>query len=162
MALVGKHQAFVEAYLATVDGELSKEDQQAILATETTYFCSDEYNTNECARLVSIGQKRATCSVKEAYEIEQEPLPQVGQYELVLDWDKNPVCITRITDVSFAPFGQVSREFAESEGEGDGSYEWWYQAHLDYFTKDCREAYDMAFTQETELVLVTFELVYPK
>lgn len=126
---------------------------------ETTYFCEDEYNTNECARLVSIGKKRATCSVKKAYEIEGEEFPKIGQLQIVLDWDKKPVCITKITDVSFAPFGEVTKEFAESEGEGDGTYEWWYKAHDDFFKKYCKEDYGIDFDDSTELVLVTFELV---
>ncbi len=149
-----------EDYFQSYTSTLSASQLAEIDGVETTYFCDDEYNTNECARLVSIGKKRATCSVKEAYKIEGEPLPKVGQHQIVLDWEKNPVCIVKITDVDFCPFGQVSREFAESEGEGDGTYEWWYKAHNDFFTKDCVSAYGIEFNDSTELVLVTFELVY--
>ncbi|MCG9230973.1 ASCH domain-containing protein [Vibrio diabolicus] len=147
---------YFQAYAST----LSESQLAEIGEVETTYFCDDEYNTNECARLVSIGQKRATCSVKEAYRIEGEEFPKVGQYQIVLDWEKNPVCIVKITNVDFCPFGQVSREFAESEGEGDGTYEWWYKAHNDFFTRDCKSAYGIEFNDSTELVLVTFELVH--
>nr|WP_285892412.1 ASCH domain-containing protein [Vibrio intestinalis] len=78
----------------------------------------------------------------------------------VLDWAKNPVCIVKITNVDFCPFGQVSREFAESEGEGDGTYEWWYKAHNDFFIEDCKSSYGIEFNESTELVLVTFKLVH--
>lgn len=151
-----RYEAYFQAYLST----LPKTQLEPVKGVETTYFCDDEYNTNECARLVSIGQKRATCSVKEAYRIEGEEFPQVGLHQIVLDWDKNPVCIVKITQVEFCPFGEVSREFAESEGERDGTYEWWYSAHKDFFTKDCESAYGIEFNDSTELVLVTFELVY--
>lgn len=151
-----RYKGYFQSYAST----LSEPQRSEILDVETTYFCDDEYNTNECARLVSVGKKRATCSVKEAYRIEGEELPKVGQHQIVLDWKKNPVCIVKITNVDFCPFGLVSREFAESEGEGDGTFEWWYKAHNDFFTQDCKLAYDIDFNDSTELVLVSFELVY--
>ncbi len=150
------HQQYFDRYLAT----LSEAQQANINHVETTYFCADEYNTNECARLVSVGQKRATCSVKAGYAIDNERLPQVGDLNIVLDWKKQPVCIVKVTEVSFCPFGQVSREFAESEGEGDGSYEWWYKEHEAFFTQHMMEDYGLEFGVNTELVLVSFELVY--
>jgi len=149
-----------ENYFQNYVGTLSEAESAQIEGYETTYFCNDEYSTNECAQLVAKGIKRATCSVKEAYKIEGEQFPQVGQHQIVLNWDNKPVCITKITDVSFCPFGQVSREFAESEGEGDGTYEWWYKAHDDFFTEDCKSNYGFEFNDSTELVLVSFELVY--
>ncbi|WP_028022469.1 ASCH domain-containing protein [Enterovibrio calviensis] len=151
-----RYKDYFQSYTNTLpDSELAK-----IGGVETTYFCDDEYNTNECARLVAEGRKQATCSVKEAYKIEDVDFPQVGQHQIVLDWDKNPVCIVKITNVSFRPFGLVSREFAESEGEGDGTYEWWYKAHNDFFTEDCKSSYGIDFNDSTELVLVSFERVF--
>ncbi len=151
-----RYEEYFQAYANT----LSESQLTEIIGVETTYFCNDEYNTNECARLVSIGKKRATCSVKETYRIEDEDIPKVGTYQIVIDWEKNPVCIVKITNVDFCQFGQVSPEFAESEGEGDGTYEWWYKAHNDFFSKDCKSAYGIEFNDSTELVLVTFKLVY--
>lgn len=151
-----RYKDYFQAYAST----LSEPQLDGVLDVETTYFCDDEYNTNECARLVSVGIKRATCSVKEAYILEGEEFPKVGQYQIVLDWNKAPVCIVKVTNIDVCPFGQVSREFAESEGEGDGTYEWWYKAHKDFFTKDCQSTYGIDFNDSTELVLVSFELVY--
>lgn len=149
-----------EAYFTAYTSKLSQPNITKIKGVETTYFCDNEYSTNECARLISIGKKRATCSIKEAYHIEKEEIPQIGQHLIVLDWAKNPVCIIRITNVEFCPFGRVSKEFVESEGEGDGTYEWWYQEHNDFFTNICKSAYGIEFNDSTELVLMTFELVF--
>lgn len=151
-----KYQSYFQAYLST----LSESERAKVKGVETTSFCDDEYNTNECARLVSIGKKRATCGVREVYRLEGEELPQVGVHQIVLDWEKNPVCIVKVSSVEFCPFGQVSREFVELEGEGDETYEWWYKTHKDFFTNDCESVYGIDFDDSTELVLVTFDLVY--
>lgn len=67
--------------------------------------------------------------------MENEPLPEVGRITVVLNWDQEPVCIIQLTEVSSCPFNKVSREFPESEGEGDGSYECWLKAHVAFCNK---------------------------
>lgn len=67
------------------------------------------------------------------YELDQEPLPQVGTYDVVLDGQGQAVCIVHITKVEVLPFDQVSAEHAYKEGEGDRSLAWWRQAHQDFF-----------------------------
>ncbi|MBW3695396.1 ASCH domain-containing protein [Vibrio sp. T187] len=151
-----EQQQFLDAYLDTLPLEKRTSPPKAI----AEYFCADEYNANECARLINIGKKRASCSLKSAYDIDQEPLPQVGQLTVVLNWQQQPVCIVQLTEVSLCPFNQVTREFAESEGEGDGSYEWWHQAHVNFFTKYAKSI-GTVFTETDELVLERFEKVYP-
>ncbi|WP_414718328.1 ASCH domain-containing protein [Thaumasiovibrio subtropicus] len=68
------------------------------------------------------GKKTASCSLKQAYLIENEPLPEVGRLTVVLNWAQEPVCIVRLTQVSTAPFNEVTEDFARAEGEGDASY----------------------------------------
>ncbi len=55
LIMEARYLDYFRAYLST----LPKSQLPEIEEVETTYFCDDEYNTNECARLVSIGQKRA-------------------------------------------------------------------------------------------------------
>ncbi len=78
----------------------------------------------------------------------------------MLNWQQEPVCIVKVTEVSVCPFDQVSEAFAYAEGEGDRSYQWWYQAHLDFFTQYAAEI-GTDFQPNSELVLERFEKVFP-
>ncbi|MEH6453456.1 MAG: ASCH domain-containing protein [Psychromonas sp.] len=149
-------KAFLDRYLATLNQQQKDNIPQCI----AEYFCADEYNANECARLINNHIKRASCSLKVAYEIENEPLPKVGQLTLVLDWDEQPICIIQLTDVTTCPFNMVTEEFAKLEGEGDGSYAWWRAAHLDFFTKYAKQLH-IAFTETDLLLLERFKKVFP-
>ncbi|HAS62473.1 MAG TPA: RNA-binding protein [Vibrio sp.] len=148
--------AFLNNYLDT----LSEEQRSSIPQVYAEYFCADEYNANECARLVDVGIKRASCSLKQGYDIDDEPLPLVGRLTVVLNWSQEPVCIIEHKDVSICRFSEVTEEFAALEGEGDGSYQWWHNAHLQFFTQYAAEV-GAQFTEESELVLERFEKVYP-
>lgn len=124
------------------------------------HYCADEYNANECARLINQGIKTASCGLKAGWDIEDEPLPQVGSYSLVLDWQQNPVCVIQLTSVEVCPFNQVSDEFAYAEGEGDRTYAWWKEAHIKFFEWYANEI-GVVFSPESELVLERFKKVYP-
>lgn len=149
-------QAFMDAYLST----LSAAGRGAIPQTVAEHFCADEANANECARLIAAGIKRASCSLLAGYEKENEPLPQVGRLSLVLNWAQQPVCIVRLTEVSFCPFEAVDAAFAAAEGEGDGSLAWWRDAHMAFFTAFAADV-GVPFNEQSELVLERFEKVYP-
>ncbi len=151
-----EQQNFLDEYLDT----LSTEERTQIPQFLAEYFCADELNANECARLVYEGIKRASCSLKVGYDIENEPLPEVGRITVVLNWSEEPVCIIKLIDVSTCPFDEVTSEFAALEGEGDGSYMWWREAHINFFTQYAQEI-GAEFSEKSELVLEHFEKVYP-
>ncbi|MGC9404374.1 ASCH domain-containing protein [Vibrio genomosp. F10 str. 9ZC157] len=150
-------QAYLDQYLST----LTPTEQLKSCKAIAEHYCADEYNANECARLISLGIKRASCSLKAGYEAENEPLPEVGLLTVVLNWKQEPVCIVKMTEVSICPFNQVTREFAESEGEGDGSYECWRAAHINFFSKYAQEV-GVEFNETSNLVLERFVKVYPE
>ena len=87
--------------------------------------------------LIREGRKRAGTSLLWAIEAENESLPQVGQVEIVVDHRNEPALITRITKVEVVPFGKVTAEYAAIEGEGDGSLEYWRNAHWAFFSREC-------------------------
>lgn len=151
-----RQQAFLDAYLEALD----EPARGAIPQIVAEHFCADEANANECARLIDAGIKRASCSLKAGYARDSEPLPQVDRLCLVLNWAQEPVCIVRLTEVSCCAFEAVSAAFAAEEGEGDGSYAWWRQAHLAFFTAYARDI-GVSFDENAELVLERFEKVYP-
>ena len=67
---------------------------------------------NTLADLVLKGIKTATASAYDLYELDKEPLPQEGTYDVVLDSKDEAVCIIEITKVSLVPFSQVSAQHA--------------------------------------------------
>ena len=115
---------------------------------------------DQLADLVLRGEKTATASAYELYKIENEPLPQVGTFDVVLDSQDQAVCIIEITKVTVVPFKQVSAEHAFKEGEGDKSLAYWRKVHEEFFTEWMAEA-GLSFSEETGVVLEEFRKVYP-
>ena len=115
---------------------------------------------DELADLVLRGEKTATASAYELYKLENEPLPQAGSFDVILDSQDKAVCIVKITKASVVPFYQVSAEHAFKEGEGDKSLAYWQQVHQEFFTECLAEA-GLEFFQETGVVLEEFRKVYP-
>lgn len=132
-------------------------------ATKKTYtawhFCDNENDANELADLVKAGRKRATASSFWTYEHEQEPLPQVGDYSVITDWQGKAQCIICTTSIKIVPFNKVTPEFAQAEGEGDGSLAYWRKTHWAFFTREL----DSFGKQPDETMLVVceeFKVVY--
>ena len=108
------------------------------------------------------GDKRATTGLKCLYELEKEPIPQVGQYSVILDGKGQPRCITRITKVEITPFRDITEAYAFIEGEGDKSLSYWKEAHTQVFARECQEDFGMEFSEDMECVCEYFEVVYQK
>ena len=110
------------------------------------------------AELVKNGVKTATCSALAFYKIEDEELPQVGEYSVILDSAENAVCIIRTTKVYVTTFDAVTKEHAFKEGEGDRSLEYWRTVHRRFFTEELQET-GLPFDEKLELVCEEFEVV---
>ena len=113
------------------------------------------------ADLVLKGEKTATASAYDLYEVDNEPLPREGTFDIILDSQNQAVCIVEITKVSVQPFNQVSAQHAFKEGEGDKSIAYWRQVHEDCFADWLREA-GLTFTPDSKVVLEEFRKVYPQ
>ena len=114
---------------------------------------------DKLAGLVMAGRKTATASVYELYPYDNEDLPKVGDYSVILDSSDNAVCIIRDTDVSMVPFKDVDEQHARREGEGDLSLAYWRDVHREFFTPELEEAGNK-LTDDTGSVLETFEVVF--
>ena len=89
----------------------------------------NEKDANECAELVLNDVKRATASCLYSYELEQEPLPEVGDISVVTDWSGIEKCIIKVEKVEIIPYNEITEEFARTEGEGDKSLKYWREVH---------------------------------
>lgn len=110
------------------------------------------------ANLVIKGIKTATTASAIVHEIEEEPFPQVGEYAIILNGDDEPVAIIQYTQIDLVRMNEVSPAYAAAEGEGDLSYDYWYQTHVNFFTWELG-LYDMTFTPDLLLVCQSFRVV---
>ena len=100
------------------------------------HFCDNQADADELAELVRVGRKRATSGAFWSYAADKEPLPRVGDFSVITDWQGDAQCVIRTTVVEVVPFEAVSAEFAAAEGEGDGSLEQWREAHWAAFERE--------------------------
>jgi len=113
---------------------------------------------DELTQLIIDGKKTATCSNYESYKQENEPIPTTGMYTIILNSKDEPVAIIKTTDVQLIPMNEVTPEFAVAEGEGDLSYQYWYDGHKHFFTIELAE-YGKEFSEDMLLVCEWFEVV---
>lgn len=109
------------------------------------------------AELVVQGKKTATSSGYVFYELENESLPEAGQYFIVLNSKNEPVAVIQIVHVEVLPMNEVSEEFALAEGEGD--YNYWWNAHEEFF-KNALATYNLGWDPSMKIVCETFKVVY--
>ena len=131
-----------------------KEQPQSVIACQFGF----ESDADELAQLIIDGKKTATCSAYMLYEMENSPLPTINSYNIVLNSKYEPVAIIKITEVQIIKMNEVPVEIALAEGEGDLSYEYWWNAHKKFFTTELSE-YDREFSEDMLLVVEKFELV---
>lgn len=109
--------------------------------------------------LVMQGIKTATCSAYDLYRINNEKLPQVGDYSVILNSNDEAMCIIRTTKVYVTDFDQVSEEHAYKEGEGDRSLKYWRIVHEDFLRSELTPV-NIPFSNKTKVVCEEFEVVY--
>lgn len=111
------------------------------------------------ADLVLKGKKTATTSGYVFYELENEPLPQAGEYSIVLNSQDEPVAIIKIQSVEVLPMNEVIEEYALAEGVSD--YAFWWDAHEKFFKNELKP-YNLEFEPNMLVVCERFLKVYSK
>ena len=115
---------------------------------------------DELLVLVLSGIKRATSSLVRDYAPGKIPMPQVGDFVVVVDSGGIPKCIWRTTEIVVKPLIDVDDTFARDEGEGNRTRDFWLSAHREYFSNQARrEGFEM--TDQIETVFERFKIVWP-
>ncbi|ANU11002.1 hypothetical protein A1A1_07849 [Planococcus antarcticus DSM 14505] len=127
--------------------------------TPTAEFDAFQFGSDAdwLAKLVADGKKTATCSAHILYELEGEPLPQAGQYSVVLNSSDVPVAIIQVTSVSLIQMNQVPEAFALAEGEGD--YTYWWHAHKNFFGQELK-VHGLSYSENLLLVCERFKVIH--
>lgn len=123
-------------------------------------FGDNKEMANEFAELVLAGTKTATASSFLLYELENEPLPYEGLYNIILDGDDHTVAVVQTTDVKVIPFDEVTEEFAYLEGEGDRTLAYWRRVHEDFFKREFA-GIGAVLHEQTPVVCEKFKVVCP-
>lgn len=123
------------------------------------YFCDNKQDADELAELVLDGTKKATASLYLFYSSENEELPIVGDLSIITNWEGEAKCIIRTSNIDIVPFKDVTEEFAQTEGEGDKSLEYWKRAHKSFFSRELKEL-GKEFNEDILVVCEKFEVVY--
>jgi len=126
---------------------------------EAFFFADDEESANALAELVLSGTKRATAGAVWAYEAEGKRLAAPGDLSVVTDWAGVPKCIIETVAVEIVPFNLVTAEFAATEGEGDGSLEYWRGIHRQCFSRECAR-HGRRFTEDMPVACERFRVVF--
>lgn len=131
--------------------------------TEKTYtswhFDVAEDSANSLLHLVLIGSKRGTASLPWTFEFDGQPLPTVGEYSVITDWDGVAHCVIQTTGLQTIPFNKVPEAFARKEGEGDLSLAYWRKVHQQFFQGECARI-RREFTEDIPVLCEEFELIY--
>ena len=116
---------------------------------------------DDLAALVLSGEKTATASLHWVYQVENETLPMVGEYNIILSGGEVPLCITRTIQVEIQPFDQVDAKFANDEGEGDRTLAYWRKVHWEFFEREC-VAINRQPRLDMPVVCERFQLIFSK
>ena len=113
---------------------------------------------DDLAQLIVDGTKTATSGALWDYEAADEPLPEVGGLEIVLDGSGRPRALITTTAVEVVPFDEVSTEHADAEGEGDRSLAFWRRVHEDFFSTYA--GHDRGFSPTMPVVCQRFRVIH--
>ncbi|AGT44893.1 ASCH domain-containing protein [Treponema pedis] len=125
---------------------------------EAWWFGNTKEMADELAKLVNSNVKTATTSAYELYE-SGEHVPQVGEYNIILDGSGDPVCITQTKVVYIMPYYLITPKHAWHEGEGDRSYEYWRKVHDDFFYHEYKSI-GKKFYEQAPMVCEVFEKIF--
>lgn len=126
---------------------------------EAAGFGDNPTLADELGQLVYDGIKTATCGALWEYEYDGDPLPQVGQLEIVTDGQDRPTCVIEITEVTVQPYNEVTADFAYAEGEDERTLAAWRREHWKYFARVLPRI-GRTPTETMPLVCQRFRVVY--
>ena len=130
-------------------------------APKTVHFCDNEKDANECAKLVKKGIKKTTSHSLLGLQYRKEPLPKVGDFTVVTNWEGKAQCIVRTIGVKFKPFFSIDEAYAKLEGEGDKSLEYWKKTHWEHYEREL-EPFNRVPRDSMIIVCEEFEKVFDR
>ena len=157
MAQIPQHiEVFWRSFL---DSRLDPAEANARYYESFQIGARDE-DADKGAMLILNKHKTATSSLLWEYESSGKSLPNVGDFSVVEDGKRQPVCVVETTWVKVISFAQVDAQFAYEYGEGTRALEAWRQMCWEYYSEVC-EAMNREMSKDASLVCERFQLVFP-
>lgn len=109
------------------------------------------------------GSKTSTTGLALDYELEEEPLPKVGNRSVLVDSDDRPVAVLEVTSVRVMSLAEVDLPHVRDEGEGQQTIAQWRNGHESFWhSSQMRAALgdpDFTVSDATVVVLERFRVV---
>ena len=156
MNQLSKIESFWQSYLST----LSEEDRKNAPEYAVDQFANTPESATSVGKLVRDGVKTTTSSLVWGLEHIGEPLPKVGNIELIVDGNDEPLCIIELTEVEIKPFNSVDEQFAFEYGEGDRTLAFWLSDNWDFHSRWCIEI-GREPSETMPIVFQRFRVLYP-
>lgn len=93
------------------------------------------------------------------YLIDNEPLPKVGNYSIILNSKEEAVCIIKTIKVYVTEFKNVFKEHAFKKEEGDRSLTYRRKVHESFLINELASV-NITFNKNTKVVCEEFEVEY--
>ncbi len=122
------------------------------------HFCDNQADADLCADLVVQGHKCATATSLAELILAGQRIPRPRDYWIVTNWAGEAKAAIRTTSVDIRRFGDVDAAFAEAEGEGDLTLEWWRTAHDAYYRRVLANS-PYVVNDDLEIACERFELL---
>jgi uncharacterized protein YhfF len=149
-------EAFWQRYLAT----LSEEAQKNAPPYSVDQFADTPEAATSVGYLVQAGIKTTTSSLLWGLQHLGIPLPKVGNVELIVDGEGEPLCIIELTEVEIKPFNTIDEQFAYEYGEGERTLAFWRRDNWDFHSRWCTEIGRVG-SEAMPIVCQRFRLLYP-
>jgi uncharacterized protein YhfF len=150
-------ETFWQRYIST----LSEEDQKNAPPYVVDQFADTPEAATKVGKLVRDGVKTTTSSLVWGLQHIGEPLPKVGEIDVIVDGNGEPLCIIELIEVEIKPFNAVDEQFAFEYGEGDRTLGFWLRDNWDFLSRWCREI-GREPSETMPLVFQRFRLLYPQ
>lgn len=128
-------------------------------APQVIHFCDNQQDADLCADLVKKGIKKATTDSLLGLQYRNEPLPKIGDFKVVTNWKGEAQCIIKLTSVKLKPYFSIDAAYAQLEGEGDKSLDYWKKVHWDYYTREL-EPFGRVPRESMILICQEFERIF--
>jgi len=119
-------------------------------------FGGNKEDMDELANKVLLGQKTATSSLLDYYQLNLKEKSRLDDYVSIQDSSDNEITIVRIVKMEIVKFKDISELFAIEEG--DGNLINWLEIHRKYYSGQLSDIGN-ELTGDTELVCEWFEVV---
>jgi len=128
-------------------------------APSITFFGDNEIDANTLADLTKKGLKKATSHSLLGFQNRNEKLPKIGDFIVVTNWGGEAQCIVRVTSVKLKPYFSIDTSYAQIEGEGDKSLDYWRKTHWNYYTRELQK-FGREPRESMIIICQEFEKVY--